>query len=47
MAAPKAGVTKVGEVEKTKLVDILDGLFNQSRDLEAEIKKQLAGLKYE
>ncbi|MGL4734839.1 MAG: HsdM family class I SAM-dependent methyltransferase [Enterovibrio sp.] len=25
----------------------LDGLFNQSRDLEAEIKKQLAGLKYE
>ncbi|WP_339892231.1 class I SAM-dependent DNA methyltransferase [uncultured Alteromonas sp.] len=25
----------------------LDGLFDQSRDLEAEIKKQLAGLKYE
>ncbi|MBF4360457.1 N-6 DNA methylase, partial [Vibrio anguillarum] len=25
----------------------LDSLFNQSRELEAEIKKQLAGLKYE
>ena len=27
--------------------DNLDGLFGQSRELEAEIKKQLAGLKYE
>jgi type I restriction enzyme M protein len=27
--------------------DNLDSLFNQSRELEAEIKKQLAGLKYE
>ena len=25
----------------------LDSLFSQSRELEAEIKKQLAGLKYE
>lgn len=25
----------------------LDSLFNQSRELETEIKKQLAGLKYE
>ena len=25
----------------------LDSLFNQSHELEAEIKKQLAGLKYE
>jgi type I restriction enzyme M protein len=25
----------------------LDSLFSQSRDLEAEIKKQLAGLKYD
>ncbi len=27
--------------------DNLDGLFNKSRDLEVEIKNQLAGLKYE
>ncbi len=27
--------------------DNLDKLFNQSHDLEAEIKKQLAGLRYE
>lgn len=25
----------------------LEGLFSQSRELEAEIKKQMAGLKYE
>jgi len=35
-------------VEKMKsFSDNLESLFNQSRELEAEIKKQLAGLKYE